>query len=252
MLKQVDCYVFSPTGGTRKAGMMLAEALAEKVNVIDLCNHEPVREGVCDVAVIAAPVFAGRIPGVVSEKVKALKGRGKRVVTMVVYGVRAFEDALVELNDMAEEAGFQIVASAAVVAQHSVVPAVGAGRPDGQDAAELSTFATQVLKKLESGEEGAVQVPGNRPYRDGMNLPATPVSNQSCILCGACERVCPVCAVKVETSNVVTDTQSCMLCMACTAVCPVKARVLPEPLQESMNQKMSALVGMRGENKFYL
>ena len=85
-----------------------------------------------------------------------------------------------------------------------------------------------------------------------MNLPASPVSLDSCIACGACEKVCPVCAVKVEKDDVVTDVQTCILCMACTAACPVKARVLPATLQENMNQKMSALVNVRKENEFYL
>lgn len=251
MLNKVDFYCFSPTGGTRKAGSILADALAEQVNFIDLCNHEPVQEGDCATAVIAMPVFAGRLPAVAAEKIKALKGSGKTVVTMVVYGVRAYEDALLELNDAAEKAGFQVVASAAVIAQHSIVPAVGVGRPDERDAAEITAFAAKVLKKLENGG-GVVQVPGNRPYRDGMNLPASPVSLESCIACGACEKVCPVSAVKVEQAGVVTDVQACILCMACTAACPVKARVLPVPLQENMNQKMSALIDVRKENEFYL
>ena len=251
MLNKVDFYFFSPTGGTRKAGRILADALAEQVNPIDLCNHEPVQEGSCPAAVIAMPVFAGRLPAVAVEKVKTLKGSGKTVVTMVVYGVRAYEDALLELNDAAQEAGFQVAGSAAVVAQHSIVPTVGAGRPDLQDEAEIKAFAAQVLEKLSAGA-APVQVPGNRPYRDGMNLPASPVSLDNCISCGACERVCPVCAVKVEPSGVVTDVQTCILCMACTAVCPVKARVLPVPLQQSMNEKLSALVDVRRENQFFL
>ena len=251
MLKQVDFYYFSPTGGTKKAGGILAGALAEQINPIDLCNHQPVQEGACDTAVIAMPVFAGRIPAVAAEKVKALSASGKSAVTMVVYGVRAYEDALVELNDAAEAAGFEVLGSAAVIAQHSIVPAVGAGRPDAGDEAEIKAFAAEVLKKL-GGEGASVQVPGNRPYRDGMNLPAAPVSTDGCVSCGACERVCPVCAVKVEQGGVVTDAQACILCMACTAVCPVKARVLPAPLQESMNQKMSAFVDVHKENEFYL
>ena len=251
MLNNVDFYYFSPTGGTRKAGSILADALAEQVNCIDLCNHEPVQEGECSTAVIAMPVFAGRLPAVAAEKIKALNGSGKTVVTMVVYGVRAYDDALLELNDAVGEAGFQVVGSAAVVAQHSIVPTVGVGRPDDRDAAEITAFAAEVLKNLENGEV-AVQVPGNRPYRDGMNVPASPVSLDSCIACGACEKVCTVCAVKVEKDDVVTDVQTCILCMACTAACPVKARVLPATLQENMNQKMSALVNVRKENEFYL
>lgn len=148
MIKNADLYFFSPTGGTRKAAELLAKPLAEQLKLIDLCNREPVVEGESELAVFAMPVYSGRIPAVAADKLKALKGSGKKAVTMVVYGVRAYEDALIELNDVVSGAGFEIVASAAVVARHSIVPAVGAGRPNEADGAELASFAAEILAKL--------------------------------------------------------------------------------------------------------
>ena len=64
------------------------------------------------------------IPSVVREKIKTLAGEGKKAVTIAVYGNRAYEDALLEMNDILIQGGFTVIASAAFVAQHSIVPEV--------------------------------------------------------------------------------------------------------------------------------
>ncbi len=252
MLKAVDFYYFSPTGGTKKAGMMIAEGMAEQVQLVNLGTAGAAKEGSEDVAVVAAPVFGGRIPALVSEKMKQMNGAGKKIVTVVVYGVRAYDDALLELNDVVTEAGFEVAASAAVIAQHSMVPAVGAGRPDAKDAEELKAFAVNILKKLEEGSKTEVTVPGKHPYCPELNLPAAPLSLDSCVSCGACAAVCPVSAVKLEDGKVVTDVQACMMCLACTTVCPTEARIIPPPMKETMTGKLSPLCDVRKENEFYL
>jgi len=251
MLKTVDFYYFSPTGGTKKAGEVLASGIAEAVNEIDLAE-KTVRCPAADVVVVVAPVFGGRIPALVSEKLAELNGEGKKAVTVVVYGVRAYDDALLELNDVMRDSGFEVIASAALVAQHSIVPEVGAGRPDPKDVEEICRYAGRILCALEGGEMGAVSVPGNRPYRDSMKVPAPPISLPACGGCGYCVSACPTEAIAVTDDGVATDPGKCVLCMACVAKCPNQARVLPTPLQETMNQKLGAFRDVRRENELYL
>lgn len=251
MIKTVDFYYFSPTGGTKKAGKALACGIAEAVNEIDLAA-KTVSVSCSDVAVVAAPVFGGRIPAIVAEKLAALSGEGKKAITAVVYGVRAYEDALLELNDTMRNSGFEVIASAALVAQHSIVSEVGAGRPDPADMAEIQQYAKRVLNALEDGRTGSVNVPGNRPYRDSMKVPATPISTPSCGGCGFCASVCPTEAIAVTDAGVETDTGKCILCMACVAKCPTQSRILPPPLQAGMKQKLSAFKDVRRENEFYI
>lgn len=253
MLKMTELYYFSPTGGTKKAGEMFCKGIAEEVKAIDLCaKNVEMEQPESDLVVIAAPVFAGRIPTVATDKMKELDGQGKKVVTLAVYGNRAYEDALLEMNDVAEEKGFQVIASAALLARHSIVPEVAQGRPDAQDEAEILDFAKKVLAKLESGEEAAVKVPGNHPYKDGMTVSATPISTENCNHCGKCEAVCPTGAIKLEESGVVTNLEKCCLCMACVAACPKQGRILPPPMQAGMNQALGALKEVRRENEFFL
>lgn len=252
MLSKIDFYYFSPTGGTKKAGEIFAGGISENVNLINLGKEEEFPKSDGEMAVVAAPVFGGRIPAFVAKKLKKIDGGGRKAVTLAVYGVRAYEDALVELNDAASACDFQVIASAALVAQHSIVPAVGEGRPDEPDAAEIREFARKVLEKLETGTDGDFQVPGNRPYKQWGGMPAAPISLPSCNQCKKCADVCPTKAITVKEDAVETDAEKCMLCMACTAVCPEHARILPPPLQEKLEQKLGAFKDVRRANEFYL
>lgn len=253
MLNMTDLYYFSPTGGTKKAGESFCEAIAEKVKTVDLgLRDRAVEKPESGLVVVAAPVFGGRIPSIVAEKLNELDGNGKKAVTLAVYGNRAYEDALLELNNILTDRGFQVIASAALVAQHSMAPEVGKGRPDGQDIADIHNFADKVSDKLEKGIESKVKVPGNYPYKNGMSMPVTPVSLPSCSQCGKCAAVCPTGAIHMENGSVVTNPEKCILCMACVKACPEHARILPPPLQEKMEQMLGALKSVRRENEYFL
>lgn len=253
MLDSVDFYCFSPTGGTKKVGETLAGALAENVNQIDLGCKKLGRDALdTDMVIVAVPVFGGRIPAAIPGKLRSLDGEGRKAVTLVVYGTRAYEDALVELNDILTASGFQIVASGAFVAQHSMAPEVGAGRPDQDDIQEIQAFAQQILGKLEQGAEGEIQVPGDRPYKPDFSAPATPLSLPSCTQCGRCVSVCPTGSIELKGGSVWTDPSACMLCMACIPVCPEQARILPPPLREKMEQMLGALKGIHRENEMFI
>lgn len=249
----IDFYYFSPTGGTKKTGEIFSRALSKEVRMIDLGKREErekAPEG--DLIVAAAPVFGGRIPALAAEKLGKLKGAGKRAVTIAVYGTRAYEDALLELNEVMEQAGFSIVASGAFVAQHSMAPEIGSGRPDEQDAAELREFAGKVLKKLDKGEEKKVQVPGMHPYKPAMKVAAAPLSLDNCILCGNCERVCPTGAIKIESGKIVTILEKCILCAACVKSCEKQARILPPPVKTHTQELLAPLREVRRENAIFL
>lgn len=253
MLNLTELYYFSPTGGTRKAGKIFCDGISENVKTVDLgIKDKAVEQSESELIVVAAPVFGGRIPAIAAEKLKGLDGNGKTAVTLVVYGNRAYEDALLELNNIVEERGFRVAASAALVAQHSMAPEVAKGRPDEQDSISILEFAGKVLEKIENGFEDQVKVPGNYPYKDEMNMPVTPISLPNCNQCGKCSSACPAGAIKLEGDAVITSPETCILCMACTSACPEQARILPPPLQEQMEQRLGALKSVHRENEYFL
>ena len=248
--KEQIARVAAVSSGDEEVGQMVADAMEKEVIWHDLGSKEPMMEKPeGEMTVVASPVFGGRIPSVVREKIEKFSGTGKKAVTIAVYGNRAYEDALLEMNDILTKCGFTVIASGAFVAQHSMAPEVGAGRPDGEDEKEIHKFA-ETVKNSTAVEN--VQVPGNRLYKPEMNLPVAPISLPSCTKCGKCVTVCPTNAISVADGAVITDIEKCILCMACTHICTEQARIRPLPLQQKTEQMLGALKGVRNKNEVFL
>ena len=171
-------------------------------------------------------------------------------ITLVTYGNRAYEDALLELNDVVLARGAIPVASAAVVTQHSMVPSVAANRPTEVDYQNLSVFARFALQKFEDVHPVPVQVPGNRPYRDWNKMPVTPIVSNQCVKCGLCIQRCPTLAIWI-TDPKKTDPSKCILCMRCVSLCPQGARSLPVQAQEAIEKKLAPVSKLVRENEFF-
>lgn len=251
-MKNVSAVYFSPTGGTKKACMALASALGPDVKEQDLCSdggewdfHPE------DVVVVGMPVFGGRIPGFGAEKLKHCHGNGATAVTAAVYGNRAFEDALLELDDCLEKQGFRVAAAAALVAEHSMMREVAAGRPDEKDEEDIKAFAGRIAEKLDGESWEKPGIPGNRPYRDWKQMPVTPLTEDTCIACGLCAEECPTGAIPEEAPDT-TKPDSCILCMRCISLCPVNARHLPSQAAAMLEQKLLPIKGIRRENELFL
>ena len=181
--------VFSPTGGTKKAADLFAEAFCKDYVTIDLTERGRdfskdsfVQEDIC---IVAVPSYGGRVPDAAVSRLRQMKGNGAGAILMVVYGNRDYDDTLVELQDTLTDAGFSCVAAVAAIAEHSIMRQFATGRPDAQDAQELSDFAGLIRRKMEEGTgSGQVVLPGNHPYKSYGGVPMKPQAGKSCTRCG--------------------------------------------------------------------
>ena len=69
--------------------------------------------------ILSAPVYAGRLPIEAVRRLRRIKAGEAPAVVVVVYGNRAYEDALLELQDLAGEQGFRPIAAGAFIGEHS-------------------------------------------------------------------------------------------------------------------------------------
>lgn len=247
--------VFSPTGGTKKAADCLTGALEGDVTTVDLTDSKQNFNGVSltkeDVAVISMPSYGGRVPAVAVERLCMIHGNNAKAVLVCVYGNRAYEDTLVELEDAAKQAGFQVIAAVAAIAEHSIARQFAACRPDAQDEAQLSDFAKQIQHKLSAADASEPAIPGNRPYKKAGGAGMVPKATKECTKCGVCAAQCPVQAIDKEEPKKV-DEKMCISCMRCVAVCPQGARKLNPVMLSGVSLMLKKVCSERKECELFI
>lgn len=245
--------IFSPTGTTKKVADTLASAISDCHTEIDLSANDRSFSGTAftseDLCILAVPSYGGRVPCTAAGRLKELSGNQAKVILVAVYGNRAFEDTLAELQDLAKEAGFSVVAGVAAVAEHSIVREFAHGRPDEADLQSLRDMAEKIKASLPRA--AAPVIPGNRPYRIYNPVPIAIEVNENCVRCGSCAAVCPVGAISKEDPSLPASS-ACISCMRCVAVCPVHARQADPEKVAFIRQKIGPVCQSRKENQLFL
>lgn len=234
MVKQIT---FSPTGGTRKVAESISKGICDNVELCELCNPVSSLTEITlsedDFAVIAMPVYGGRIPSIAIERLTAqVKANNAKCAVVAVYGNRAYDDALLELYKTCTEMGFRIVAAIGAVAEHSIIRKYGIGRPDADDLKELKTYGEKIKNAVATGKTLAeTALKGNFPYKKSMSAP-NPTASKKCTGCGLCAQQCPVGAIPLTDLRKV-NKDLCVSCMRCVSICPNGARSI-EKIMHSM------------------
>jgi ferredoxin len=262
-IDNVKMVYYSPTGTTKQMLGYIAEGIAaDAVENIDLTSPKAsAHEVSADLTIIGVPVYGGRVPPHAVERLKKVKGDDSLAVAVVVYGHRAYEDALIELKDLSVEICFKPIAGGAFVVEHSWSnkdAPIGAGRPEESDITRAKEFGRKIREKVEAISPlqavELIEVPGNYPYKEKYgNLAQTPVSPSTlediCIKCGKCVEVCPTGAISMG-ENIITNAEDCTRCHACIKYCPTGARVFPE--MDEPKQYMTKNYNERKEPETFL
>lgn len=224
-IKAVKAAYFSPSGGTKRAAVMLCEQFGLPAEYID-CTCPPAKLPASipvekdELLVLALPVYGGfapRIEGLFSQ----LWGQGGPCVILAAYGNRDYENALAAAARQLSGQGFVCVGGIAGVTPHVFAPGLGAGRPDEEDKAAFAAFAQKVLAACGGQPLRPVAMPGDA---DAPRKPLRPIGRsrdeERCNHCGRCVRACPAGALNEQLD---VDGTKCVNCLVCAYSCPVHA-----------------------------
>jgi ferredoxin/flavodoxin len=256
---------FSPTGTTKKVienialGSQFVAAEHVDLTMPPSGIQQPL-EMHNELAILGSPVYAGRLPANAISRFRQLKGNNTPTVIVVVYGNRAYEDALLELRNLALELGFKPIAAGAFIGEHSYsnkLTPVAVGRPDISDLIKAVRFGKAIHEKLRNirkiDQTIPLKVPGNFPYKELRMLSGiAPVTEEIiCSKCGTCASICPTAAISVG-DKVVSDSSLCIRCCACIKSCPSGARIMEDQRVRQLADWLTTNCGERKEPEIYM
>jgi ferredoxin len=264
-VKQVKLIYFSPTGTTQKVLESIAKGITvEDVEHINLTLPEGAQQTIPpfsdELVIIGAPVYGGRLPVDAINRFKQIKASKTLAILIVIYGNREFEDALLELKNLAIELGFNPVAGGAFIGEHSFatkdVP-IANGRPDSLDVQKAMDFGAKIKDKITALQSPDAQmnleIPGRFPYEaDGArSMAVSPVTKEdTCTDCGTCASVCPTAAISINGS-VETKIELCVRCCACIKNCPTDARIWEDSMMKTIANWLNENCSTRKEPQIF-
>jgi len=256
---------FSPTGTSKTVIQSIARGINHStVELIDIttprARDEPLETSANELLIVAVPVYMGRVPALLTEWLQAIEAHDTPAVSVVVYGNRVYDDALIELNDILAQRGCKPIAGAAFIGEHSFSSAgtpTAEGRPDAADLHYAETLGRKIREKLNAipsvDQIPGVAIPGCRPYRGDSKLWTVDfiAVSDACTRCGTCAEGCPTGAIDPEKDYLV-DTEKCITCCACIKHCPAHARTMKPGLVRDASVRLSTLYNERKEPEYFL
>ena len=249
MIQTVSKVYFSPTGNTQKSVDAMASAIGVDSRTYDVTadlSPAPHAFGADDFIIFGMPVYGGRIPKAAAARLAGFTGNQTPCIAVVTYGNRHFDDALLELSELATAQGFVVKGAAALVGRHTYGD-IQAHRPDADDLAADRAFAMQAAQNAPGR---AVILPGGRPYQDGGNGgPFRPLTTQACTQCGLCTARCPMGAIAADHQTI---GSACIACFRCIRICPVHAKHMQTEAYLAFAEPFSNKLSQRRENAYFL
>ncbi len=252
MDRKVYVVYYSPTYSSKKNAIAIGEVLGE-VCEIDVTQQSPQETMFTadDIVIFGTPVYSGRVPVFAMERFRRFKGNHTKCILTVTYGNRDYDDALIELLDMATDNGLQVIGRASLIAEHTY-GSIQIGRPDKTDILAHKSFAKEVLSKIQRGDLKSVQVKGNRPYRaGGTGGKFRPLTDADlCVNCGLCKIKCPMYAIADDNKTI--DNDKCIACFRCIKNCPVHAKNMDTPAYHDFAHEFSSKLEQAKDNAYFL
>lgn len=275
-IDNVKLITFSPTHTSKQVGEAIVRGMGiPSVEMIDVtfASTGDVTFAADEPAVVVVPVYGGHVAPLALKRMEAMRGQNTPVVAVVVYGNRAYEKALIQLEAFLCERGFKTIAAGTFIGEHSYSTEqtpIAVGRPDAEDIAFAEDFGRRVMQKVGNAPDAehlygvnVARIP--RPKqplwpmlkfvrqilkwrKSGVAMPRTPQADaERCKHCARCVSLCPNGAI-VKGDECSTITERCIKCCACVKGCPHGARTFDTPFAPLLSTNFKR----RKENKTLL
>ena len=257
-IENVHLITFSPTHTSKRVGEAIVRGLGiENSKKVDLTFQalDEYEIPTTDLALISVPVYGGKVAPLALQRLEGIRSNGAPVVLVVVYGNRAYEKALQQLDAFVTERGFKVISGGTFIGEHSYSTSrnpIAVGRPDADDLQFAEEYGQKLLFKIKQAADlehlyGVDVLRIQRPSqpifpmlrfiwqlsqwrKQGVVMPRTPqVDATLCTQCGACVKQCPTHAITLGEEGCVTEKERCIKCCACVKMCPQQARSFDTP-----------------------
>lgn len=269
MFKRICLSYFSGTGTTQKVVRAIGEILANDLGISNIdemdftflknrdisptYNEE-------DIVIMGLPTIAGRVPNLMLNFLNSIKSNNSLGISIMTFGNRSFDDSLMELTQIMRASGMRVVAGGGFACEHSFSTILGKGRPDDEDMIFIEEFAHKIAEKIKSNDFSDVVVKGNDPIgpyympqdRNGNHIDirkVKPKTNDKCIDCKLCAKLCPTGAIEFDDVSKVTGI--CMKCCACIKKCPVDAKYFDDEGYLYHKRELEEVYGVRRADSEY-
>lgn len=265
-INRINMCFYSPTGTTRQILSAIAAGTGiDPLKIIENNLTFPEHEDTVidiepdDLVILGGPVYAGQIALEAHKRIEKIRFHNNPAVIVAVYGNRHYDDALIDLREMAIRLGLRPIAAAAFIGEHSYSTRdypVAKGRPDNDDKKTARDFGRQIYEKLSEidnlGEIPALRLPGTEPLPERRKIGASHAETapNKCNKCGVCETVCPTGAIYFK-KGYQTDSERCTICCACIKACSRKARIIISEHIPMLRQKLAAEHAERREPEIF-
>lgn len=149
---------FSPTHTSKQ----IAEAIVQGAGIKNIFPINVTQQAAEEVviptsalAIVVVPVYGGHVAPLAMERLRNIRGLDAPTVLVAVYGNRAYEKALMELDAFATPHGMKVIAGATFIGEHSYSTdkhPISAGRPDNSDLAFAADFGKKIMEKVQAAE----------------------------------------------------------------------------------------------------